>query len=288
MFYSKDNVFYEYLLIIIGTIFMAIALNIFLEPNNIVTGGVTGLAIIIAHLSNNIIGEEIPLWLTNIVLNIPLFLVTIKVFGVKFLKRTLFATIFLSVSLYFTSWFSKIEVDNTLASVFGGVLCGIGLGLIFRSSATTGGTDLAASIIHKYIKHYSISKIMFFIDVIIIAAGFFVFGSIATMYAIISVFIISKVIDAILEGLSFAKAAFIISEKYDEIAKEIMYKLDRGATSIYGKGMYTKKELNIILCVVSQKEIVTLKEITSNVDPNAFVIVADVREALGEGFRDIN
>lgn len=266
---------------------MALALSLFLEPNSIVTGGVTGLAIVIEHLSEITFGKRIPLWLTNIVLNIPLFLITIKVFGMKFLKRTLFATIFLSVSLYFTEFIPPIDVDNTLACVFGGAICGVGLGFIFRGNATTGGTDLAASIIHKYVKYFSVPKIMFFIDIIIVIAGFFVFGSIATMYAIISIYIISKVIDAILEGLSFAKAAFIISEKYEEITNEILSKLDRGATAIYGKGMYTKKELNILLCVVSQKEIFKLKEITSDIDPNAFVIVADVREALGEGFKSI-
>lgn len=285
---TDKNTLFEYGFIVLGVTIMAVAINIFLDPNNLVIGGVTGLAIIIRDLSERFIGYSIPLWLTNIILNIPLFLIGMKTLGIKFLKRTVFATMFLSLALIYTKWIPIFESDLTIASIFGGLLSGAGLGLIFRSSATTGGSDLAASIIHKYNRHISVARIMLIIDVIIIIAGFFVFGSLATMYAIIAVFIISKVVDAMLEGLSFAKAAFIISDKSDEIADSIIKNLDRGATSLFGKGMYTGIQRNVILCVVSKKEILKLKVITAKIDLNAFVIVADVREVLGEGFQAID
>lgn len=285
---TAKNTLFEYGFIVLGVTIMAVAINIFLDPNNLVIGGVTGLAIIIRDLSERFIGYSIPLWLTNIILNIPLFLIGMKTLGIKFLKRTVFATMFLSLALIYTKWIPIFESDLTIASIFGGLLSGAGLGLIFRSSATTGGSDLAASIIHKYNRHISVARIMLIIDVIIIIAGFFVFGSLATMYAIIAVFIISKVVDAMLEGLSFAKAAFIISDKSDEIADSIIKNLDRGATSLFGKGMYTGIQRNVILCVVSKKEILKLKVITAKIDLNAFVIVADVREVLGEGFQAID
>lgn len=278
----------DYLYIIFGTTILAIGLNSFLDPHGLVIGGATGLAIIIRSLSIRFFQIDVPLSVTNIILNIPLLIICFKVFGWKYLKRTLFATVYLSVALIYTKWIPVIESDLTLASIFGGVLAGAGLGFTFKCSATTGGTDLVASIIHNYNKHISLSKIMFVIDVIIIAAGFFVFGSLATLYAVIAVFIITKIIDTILEGFSFAKAAFIISDKYDLISEEITKNLERGATAIYGKGLYTLKEKNIILCVVSSKEIIKLKELTAKADPNAFVIVADVREVLGEGFKPIN
>lgn len=285
---TAKNTLFEYGFIVLGVTIMAVAINIFLDPNNLVIGGVTGLAIIIRDLSERFIGYSIPLWLTNIILNIPLFLIGMKTLGIKFLKRTVFATMFLSLALIYTKWIPIFESDLTIASIFGGLLSGAGLGLIFRSSATTGGSDLAASIIHKYNRHISVARIMLIIDVIIIIAGFFVFGSLATMYAIIAVFIISKVVDAMLEGLSFAKAAFIISDKSDQIADSIIKNLDRGATSLFGKGMYTGIQRNVILCVVSKKEILKLKVITAKIDLNAFVIVADVREVLGEGFQAID
>lgn len=283
----KGRIFFDYSLIIIGATVMAVALNLFLEPSNIVIGGFTGLGIIIKAVSKYIAGFEIPMWVSNIVLNIPLFIISIKIFGMKFVRRTIFATFFLSFALIYTAWIPIFESDYITTSIFGGVLAGLGLGLIFRSNATTGGTDLVAVIIHKYLKHFSVGSIMFVVDVLIIALGFFVFGSIATMYAIISVFIITKVVDAILEGFNFAKAVFIISDKADEISNEIFKTVDRGVTAINGKGMYSGNQKYILLSIVSKKEVLAIKEIIKVIDKNAFVIVSDVREVLGEGFQSV-
>lgn len=283
---DKYSFLRDYAFIIIGCFFMASALSIFLEPHNIVIGGVTGLAVIVASISERLFGFAIPLWFTNLVINIPLFLIGFKVYGFRFLKRTLFSTLFLSFALFITDFIPPIDSDLTIAVLFGGALTGFGLGLIFRSKATTGGSDMAGSLLNKYFRHISVAKLMLIIDVIIITAGFFEFGTTPTLYAIVCVFIISKVVDAVLEGLDFAKAAFIISNKNDKIAEAISDRLGRGITFLYGEGAYTKEKKNIILCAVSKKEVHVLKDIAKQIDSSAFIMVADIREILGEGFKE--
>lgn len=284
---TKQNII-EYMSIILGTTSLAIAINVFFDPFELVTGGVSGLSIIVKKFSEDRFNIIIPLWLTNIVLNIPLFVLGIKVLGPKMLKKTIFATIYLSLALYYTKFIPINlfnEVEPLLIALFGGALSGLGIGLVFSSLATTGGTDLAASIIHKYVKHISVSKLLFLLDTIIILLGIFMFGITNAMYAIIAVYITSKVIDNILEGLSFSKAAFIISEHSDIIAKEILSELDRGVTGISGRGMYTLNDKEILLCVVSRKQVIQLKDAVKAIDSEAFLLVFDVRETLGEGFQ---
>lgn len=275
---------FDYLLIFFGTLFMALALNIFFEPNNIVIGGATGVAVIIKYLTRNIVDGGLSLGLLNLFINVPLFLVAFKMLGVRFVGKTVVATLMLSFNLELTSGCRAFYGDFIIISVFGGVLTGVGLALIFRARATTGGSDLAASLIHHKLKQYTISVILLLIDVIIIGCGYFIFGFSSTMYAVISVFVTSKVIDAVLEGVSFAKATYIISDRYQEICDTIFKELDRGVTAIYGKGMYSGDDKNILLCIVSQKEVFKLKEVAKKVDTNAFIMVADVREVLGDGF----
>jgi uncharacterized membrane-anchored protein YitT (DUF2179 family) len=274
----------DYILIFFGTLFMAAALNVFFEPNNIVIGGATGIAVIIKYLTKDFFDGGISLGVSNLFINLPLFIIAVKVFGRRFVGKTIIATLLLSLNLELTSSATPFHGDFVIISVYGGVLTGIGLALIFRARATTGGSDLAASLIHQKLHHVTIAFIMLIIDVVIILCGFFVFGFTATMYAAISVFITSKIIDAILEGLAFAKATFIISDMSEEICDAIFKELERGVTSLYGKGMFTKEDKNILLCVVSKKEVFKLKEIAKEIDKNAFIMVADVREVLGDGF----
>jgi len=276
--------FRDYLLITIGTIILACGINMFFEKQNLVTGGVTGLAIVIKYISSGMFDGGIPLWFTNIVLNVPLYLIGIKIRGRGFGKKTLYAIIFLSFALFFTKYMPAPPTDILLSSLFGGVLSGVGLGFVFIGYGTTGGTDLAANIIQHFIKHISVGKLMMILDGIIIFAGAVIFGAINTMYALIAVYISGKVLDNMLEGVHFSKAVFIISDKAEIIADEIMRNLDRGVTGLNGKGMYTKMEKEILFCVVSKKEIFKLKEIVRNMDSKAFVIVSDAREVLGEGF----
>lgn len=282
---KSENAVMDYIFVFIGTLLMAVALNVFFDPNNIVIGGATGIAVIVKHLSQRYLGFAFPLGITNFVINIPLFTISIKVFGLKKIRKSFLATVLLSLNLIFTQFLPVFEGDLVLVTVFGGALTGMGLALIFRSGATTGGSDMAASLLQRYFKHYTVANIMFVLDVVIIVGGYFVFGSVATMYAVITVFIVTKVIDAFLEGLSFAKAAFIISDYFDEISKAVIDELDRGVTSLYGRGMFSRSDKNVLLCVVSRKEVLRLKEIAKSIDENAFIMVADVREVLGEGFR---
>ncbi len=270
--------------IFIGTLFMAVALNVFFEPNNVVIGGATGVAIIIKHLTKGFFDGGISLGVSNLIINVPLFFIAIKVFGKKFIGKTFLATILLSLNLELTAWIPTFFGDFIIISVFGGVLTGVGLALIFRAGATTGGSDMAASIIQHKFRHFTVAGVMLVIDVVIICFGYFIFGLLATLYAVISVFVTSKVIDAILEGLSFAKATFIISEKSGEICKVIFDETKRGVTAFYAKGMFSGRERNVLLCVVSNKEVFRIKEIAKGIDEGAFVFVTDVREVLGEGF----
>ena len=270
----------DILFIVIGTTLMATGIVLFYLPHHMVTGGVSGLSIIIQYYTG------IPLWVSSLTLNLPLFILGYRVHGRAFFFKTLFATVFFSVALFFIALLPPVRTDLTLIAVFGGVIQGVGLAMVFRCMATTGGSDMAASILHRKLPHIPMARIMFIIDAFVVMAGLFVFGVTPALYAIIAIFVTSKVIDAVQEGLSFAKAAFIISDHANEIAQKILIELSRGATALRASGLYTRKEKNVILCVVSVKELSKLKELVQQVDLKAFVIVADVREVLGEGFQE--
>jgi uncharacterized membrane-anchored protein YitT (DUF2179 family) len=160
------------------------------------------------------------------------------------------------------------------------------MGLVLRANATTGGTDMVAALIRLRIRHYNVAQIMQILDGAIVILGFFVFGLRASLYAIVAIYVTTQVSDAILEGFKFSKAAYIITDHYDEIAEALMTELDRGVTGLKATGMYTGKDRCVLYCVVSKKQIVALKELVVEIDPCAFVIVSDVREVLGEGFLD--
>lgn len=274
----------DYILIMAGTSLMALAIKGIFDPVSLVTGGFSGIAIIVKNITEGIIEGGIPLWLTNLFLNIPLFVVAIKVKGWRYIAKTIFATIWLSVALWYMPEKNLMPDDIFLASVFGGVISGLGIGLVLMANATTGGTDTMAAIIQHFIRHYSIAQIMQVLDGVIVLAGAWVFGINRTLYAIICIYLVSKVSDGILEGLKFSKLAYIISEHYEEIAKQIMKELDRGATGLDAVGMYSGEKKEVLFCVVSKKEIVKVKDIVRRIDADAFMIVSDVREVFGEGF----
>lgn len=272
------------LVMILGVVLMAIGINLFFDPTNMVTGGVTGIAIIIKGLTRNWIAGGVPLWFTNLFINIFLFMGSYKILGKDFLKKTIFATIMFSIALYFVPVIDIAKGDFLLASVFGGFFCGIGLGLVFSASSSTGGTDVLAAIVNRYFRDYTVAQIIMVIDGIVVIFGAIVYGIDVTLYAVITVYITSKMMDAILEGLKFAKLALIISERYDEIAQMILKDMGRGLTALPAKGMYSNVERQMLVCAVSKKEITMLMDIVSKNDPKAFMIVTDAREVLGEGF----
>lgn len=278
--------FSYFLLIIVGTAGVAFAVQCMYDPCGLVTGGFSGIAIIIKSLTEHIIPGGVPLWLTNLLLNIPVFIVAYIKMGKRFIGRTLLGTVMLSVWLYILPVIDLAQGDMLLVALFGGVFSGAGMGMVLRANATTGGTDMVAALIQLKIRHYNVAQIMQILDGAIVILGFFVFGLRPSLYAIVAIFVTTKVSDAILEGFKYSKAAYIITDKYEEVAKVLMEELDRGATGLKATGMYTGKDRCVLYCVVSKKQIVTLKEIVVNIDPKAFVIVSDVREVLGEGFLD--
>ena len=282
--YNKRSPIWDYIFIFVGTGLLGVAIQCLYDPISLVTGGFTGLSIIVKEVTGNLIEGGIPLWLTNIVLNIPFFILALKVKGVKFILRTFVGTMLLSAWLYIIPVIDLTQGDYILAAVFGGVIGGAGMGLVLLAKATTGGTDMVATLIQHKLKHYSVVQIMQILDGMIVLTGLYVFGIKAAMYAIVAIFITTKVSDALMEGFKFSKAAIIISDKHELVAKKILEDLDRGVTGLYAKGMYSGQEKCVLYCVVSQKEIVEVKEMVAMVDPDAFVIVSDAREVLGEGF----
>ena len=277
----------DFCLIVIGTSIIAGGIKMFFEPNQLVAGGVSGLGIVLDYFSGRYLNFSIPLWLTNIVCNLPLLLGAGKLFGKGYLKRTLFTSVLFSLALYYMGFLPVYRGNMILVSVFGGVMVGIGSGLTLSAQAATGGTDLAAALLHKLHPHFSVSHGLFLMDALVILLGMFAFGMEQAMFAVLSIYVSSQCVGAILEGVQFAKAAYIISDKADEIAAELMENAQRGVTALHGTGMYTKKEKKILLCVFSPKEISIVKSIIMNIDRNAFFLLTDMKEVLGEGFEKL-
>lgn len=285
---GRKPLWLEYLMIIVGTGLMSLAINSVFDASGMVTGGFSGIAIIIKAWTKGMVNGGIPLWVTNCILNIPLFFIAWRVKGFSFIKKAILGEISLSVWLAIQPVFHLAGDDLLLAALYGGVIQGVGIGLVFLGGGTTGGTDMMAAIIQKFLQHYSISQIMQIIDGAVVVVGMYVFGIHKALYAIIAVYLVTKVSDGLIEGLKFSKAVYIITEKPEEIAGMIMEDLDRGATGINVKGMYSGQDKLMLFVVVNKKEIVMLKEKVDEIDPQAFVIVTDAREVHGEGFIEKN
>lgn len=280
---GKKTWYMEYLLIIVGTALMATAITSCFDAAGLVTGGFSGISILVKAGTKSLYGNGIPLWVTNLVLNIPVFLLAAKIKGIAFVKKALLGDLSLTVWLaVLPAW--KLSGDFLLVALYGGLLQGVGIGLVFLGGGTTGGTDLLAAIIQNFMRHYSIAQIMQFVDGAVVLVGMYVFGVERALYAIIAVYLVTKVSDGIIEGLKFSKSVYIITEKPDEVSRMVMEDLDRGITGISAKGMYSGQDKLMLFCVVGKKELVHLKEMIDEIDPNAFVIVGDAREVHGEGF----
>lgn len=280
---GKKPWYMEYLLIIVGTALMATAITSCFDAAGLVTGGFSGISILVKAGTKSLYGNGIPLWVTNLVLNIPVFLLAAKIKGIAFVKKALLGDLSLTVWLaVLPAW--KLSGDFLLVALYGGLLQGVGIGLVFLGGGTTGGTDLLAAIIQNFMRHYSIAQIMQFVDGAVVLVGMYVFGVERALYAIIAVYLVTKVSDGIIEGLKFSKSVYIITEKPDEVSRMVMEDLDRGITGISAKGMYSGQDKLMLFCVVGKKELVHFKEMIDEIDPNAFVIVGDAREVHGEGF----
>lgn len=268
----------------LGTFLMAVAYKSIYDSAGMVTGGFSGIGVIVKRISTGVWEGGIPLWLTNTVLNIPLFIAAYVIEGKGFIKNTIIGTILLTSYLAVLPSYPVPEADYLLASVYGGVICGTGVGLVLKSGFTTGGTDMLAVLLHRVFKSYSLAKIIQILDGIIIAAGILVFGIQVSLYAIIATYVAALMTDMVLEGGKHARAAIIISDKNEEIANVLINKVERGVTKFSASGGFSNKEKIVLLCIVSKKEITQVKELVFDIDEKSFLIVGDVREVMGEGF----
>ncbi len=269
------------LLIAAGLLLATLGYRLYLIPNNVAPGGFTGIGQIVNHLF-----PVVGVGMVNLILNVPLFVLSLRSMGLGFGLRSLISSVALSLMLDYLPVPAMTD-DVLLSAVFGGVLCGAGFGLVLRGHATTGGSDMLASIVHRHVPALKVSVCLFATDATVVIASGFVFDASAAMYALISVFVMNVVIDQVLEGPGLARSHIIITNHGEKMAERILKELDRGVTAIEAKGMYSGEGRTMLLCVVSRLEAVRLRSIVYSVDPRAFVIVQNVHEALGEGFKEL-
>lgn len=269
-----------YVQIVIGSAIAALAYPMFLVPNAIAPGGVTGVATILNHI------VDWPVGMTSLVLNVPLFILGYRSMGRVFAFRSLVTTVLFSLLIDFLP-IGAVTTDPLLGSVFGGVLLGGGLGLILRGGATTGGSDMVARMVHARFSHISVGAFLMSIDFfVVLAAGFFIKVEYA-LYAFISIYLSSRLIDTVMEGFSKQKACYVISKSYGLVKQELMEKLDRGVTLLHAQGGYSGEDRPILLCILSAQEVGQLKAIVRQADEEAFVFITDAFEVLGEGFNKL-
>ncbi|MDD3741723.1 MAG: YitT family protein [Bacteroidales bacterium] len=289
-FLTKEKIFSAkwfkaVLFILAGTFIMAAGFVYFISPYRIVPGGVYGIAIVLHHMFN------LPTGMIALAMDIPLTIIGVKILGPKFGWKTVLGfvslAIFVDLLTYFQGDVPLVEGDALLSAIFGGVLIGIGLGLVFKSKASSGGSDIVALIFNKYTK-IPLGQLMIYIDSIIVLVGLVAFKDWKIpLYSWIVIYIAGKVVDLILEGATYNKALFIISDKYEEIKTKIIEDLERGGTFFDGQGMYSEDKKRVIYTTVSRREFEILKEYIYEIDPKAFISVMNTNEILGEGFKPL-
>lgn len=270
-----------WLQIVIGCVIGAAAYPTFLDPGKIAPGGLTGVAMILKHLWGWDIG------ITSLILNIPLFIIGYKAMGRVFAFRSLVATILFSLAIDLMP-LKAIPVEPILGTLYGGILLGIGLGLILRGGATTGGTDMAARMVHKYLPFLSVGMFLFLIDCVVVVAAWIFIGSSEALYALICIFVSGKAVDMVMLGLSQNKACFVMTDAWDRVSQRLMKEMERGVTQLSARGAYTGAERPVVLCVLPPQEVSRLKEIVRQEDDRAFMFITEAHEALGEGFSSLN
>lgn len=265
---------------VVGAVLMGLSLDLFLIPLHIAAGGVGGAATVINHLTGVSVGILI------LIINVPIFLLGALHFSKKFLFYSLLGTLSLSVSTQFFSFLPAMTSDLLLAAVFGGAGSGLGLGLVLMVNGSTGGTDILALVLKKRFPSLSVGQFFLIIDGLVIAGAGVVFGRWEViLYSALTLFVSSKVVDALLAGVDYAKMVYIISDRAQEIARGIYRQMHRGVTGLQSVSLYTGKEKQVLLCVIRKTELPKLKRVVSAADPSAFVIVSDAREVLGNGFK---
>ena len=271
----------EYIYIIIGAFLMAVSTALFLLPNQLSTGGISGISTILYYLCNY------PVGLTMLLINVPLFVIAMVKVNKRLFFKSILGTVLLSVFIDLLENLSPITNDRFLACIYGGIIMGIGTAIILKAGASTGGTDLLSYVIRAYNNKFKSSRVIIIADTIIIFFNIIFFREIEIgLYSVIAIYLMGKMIDIIFEGIYFTKIMFIISEKYEEISKEIGILVKRGSTGIYSKGMYSGKQNVMLFCVASRKEVAEIKQIIKQIDKNSFIVTTDAIETLGKGFSE--
>lgn len=265
---------------LLGSLLYAISVNVFTLPSNIAPGGLTGVSTLLNYLFGTPVGTMI------LLLNIPLFLLAVKFIGMRFLAKTVIATVMSSVVIDLTALFlPQYHGDGLLAAIYGGVFSGFGLSLIFLRGGTTGGTDILARLIQKILPYISMGQIILITDIVIIAAAALVYHSVNSgLYAVIAIFTSTTIIDKTLYGAEMGKVVYVFSKNSEEISKAIMNDLKRGVTILNARGGYSGDPREVLMCAVRRQEVFRLRKIVLKYDPEAFMVVGDVGQVLGQGF----
>ena len=273
--YIKESIY-----IVVGCLLMASGTSLFLLPNQLSSGGFAGISTIIYYLLG------LPLGTTMLMLNIPLFILTIIRVGKETAIKGIMGAIILSVFIDILDKLGPITNDRLLACIYGGILIGLGTAIVLKANASTGGTDLLSYVIRSFKPYYRASNLIVIVDIAIVLLNVLFFKEIEIgLYSAIAIYLSGKMIDIVFEGIYFTKTMFIVSNKYKEIAQAIGEQLDRGSTAIYAKGMYTREKRMMLWCVASRGEMAKIKKIAEEIDPKAFLVITSAREAWGKGFR---
>lgn len=279
------EIFKDILFFVAGSLIYAVSVNVFTAPNRIAPGGITGVSTMINYLSHW------PIGMTSLLLNIPIFIWAIMEIGYKLVGKTIVATVFVSISIDLVGRILPTYTgEKMLAALFGGLIEGVGLSLVFMRGGTTGGTDLVARLLGRRLRHLSMGKLMLGVDLMVVLSSAFVYHSIeSALYAVITIFVSTRLIDAILYGTDTGtgKLLFIMSVKNDEIEQDILTDMDRGVTVLKSRGAYSGREGEVLLCAVRRYEVVKVKDIVRSHDHDAFMIIGDAGEISGEGFRQV-
>ena len=268
--------FFSYAQIILGALVGGAAYPLFMTPNKIAPGGITGIATILNHLLSWPVGT------VTLIMNIPLFLISYRAMGRLFAFRSLVATLFFTLFIDVLP-LRPMTTDPLLGALYGGVMLGCGLGLIMRGGATTGGSDMVARMVNKRFQFISTGSFLFAIDFAVVVSAGFLIGATEALYSLICIFLSARIMDTIIVGFSSNKACFIISSRWQEISDRIMRDMDRGVTQLTARGAYTGAERPTLLCVIGRSEIMALKRILREEAEKAFVIIVEAHEAIGDG-----
>ncbi|WP_322906315.1 YitT family protein [Paenibacillus campi] len=278
---SLSQLLAKFVFITTGAVLMAVALEIFLIPNSVIDGGITGISIILSQLSSVQLGIFI------FVINVPFLIIGYKQIGKTFAVSTLYGITVMSAMTAYLHHVPALTDDKMLASMFGGVILGFGIGLVIRFGGSLDGTEIVAILLAKKF-HMPVGQIVMIINVFIFTAAGFVFGWDSAMFSIFTYYIAAKVMDIVVEGLEESKSVTIISQEYDEISQAIMDRLGRSTTFMYAKGGYSGEDTQMIYCVVSRLELAKLRTIVNDIDPSAFLAVEHVSEVIGGNFEKKN